>query len=216
MAKAVKTDNVVSLPQRRGPHQIVFVNGPRHSGKDTFAVYAEKHLLNVRKAKFAEALKLGCKHLFNIDDATYREFEEIGSKMKLEPRPELFGMSWVDTLIMASEQWMKPSLGNGAFGYILANKLAHRTIAPCTIVTDCGFEHEILPVVTRFGAECCHLVRLHRPGFTFAGDSRGYVFLDNDRLPTGMTAYDIDNDDQIDIFELKVQRVMNKILKRPM
>lgn len=157
-------------------HQIIFLNGPRRSGKDQAGRFIANEYLASRHRKFAGPMKECLRRFFNIGDTLWEGLEGKGSTaLKLQPLPELFGRSWVETLIWFSEEVMKPTYGNDLFGQLMVEDLQKTTAASLTYITDCGFREEVLPVVAAYGAENCHMFQLFRPDCSFAGDSRGYL-----------------------------------------
>ena len=53
-------------------------------------------------------------------------------------------------------------------------------------LTDSGFVPEAVPIVKMFDAENCTLIRVHRKGCDFSGDSRSYIDL-------GVKTIDVEN-----------------------
>jgi hypothetical protein len=196
-------------------HQIVFLNGPRRSGKDTAAKFiAQEFALEARTAKFAMPLKLAAAAMFNLNQGRVRQLEAPGSKLKSQRLPELFDMTWPEVLIWLSEECMKPKFGKDVFGLLMLSYLAQPTLTSITVISDCGFADELTPIIQLFGAENCHLFRIYRDGHTFAGDSRGYVF-END-VPVGLHIEDIHNQHDIGMFRVQILRRVDKILGRQM
>lgn len=204
--------NVLPMKPRSKPHKFIFLNGPRKSGKDTAARIIATKLLNIRHRKFAGALKAAAAGMFNIDNNLFKELEKEGSDLKLRPLPELFGKSWVETLIWLSEEVMKPRYGSDIFGRILVTDLARPTASELTVISDCGFVDEVKPVIDTFGVGNCALIRLIRPGCDFGGDSRSYIALDNE-YPNLYTS-EIHNEHELDMFEIQVMMRVNKFLGR--
>ena len=202
--------NIVTLPVKRKPHQIIFLNGPRHSGKDTAYEFIAKEYLNVRHRKFAGPLKAAAKAMFNLTDPEFKELEATGNKKKIQPNSLFFGMSWVEVLIWLSEEVMKPKFGSAIFGGLMLTELAKQTAARFTVITDSGSEHEALPVINVCGPENCHVIRMYRPGYSFAGDSRSYIFENN--VPVGLNIYELHNEHEFDIFKAQVLRLTKIIL----
>jgi hypothetical protein len=115
--------------------------------------------------------------LFGIHNATAAAFEAV----KNEARPEFFGMSPRAAYITVSERMVKPVLGEDFFGRVLVQRIRQLRHTRVAVVTDSGFASEAEPVVREFGADRVLLLRLHREGCTFAGDSRSYIELDGVR-----------------------------------
>jgi hypothetical protein len=160
--------------------------------------------------KFAEPLKVACAGLFAVPTDRLRELEATGSTIKDDPLPNARGLSWRDVLIWMSERVVKPHYGGDFFGHLMADRLTQPTDATLTVITDCGFERELVPVVNHFGHSNCHLLRLHRPGCTFERDSRSYITM----VPSKdhMHTEDIDNSRDLDRLRWKLKRVVDRIM----
>ena len=166
------------------PQQIIFLNGPPHSGKDTAAVFIYEVIEHARMAKLSACLKDSVRVLFGLPIHQMLYLDHCDNKD--QPRPEFRGMSWREVLIWLAED-TKARFGQDFFGVRLARKLAEATGCEITAISDSGFKVEAEPIIEQFGAENCHLWHIHRPGCSFYGDSRGYwthkklepVFIDN-------------------------------------
>lgn len=164
---------------------VIFLNGPPRCGKDSAGDILMQVLPNSRLCKFARSLKVGTHALFlamrdKMTDCTPMEcFSDAAfESVKDKSQPEFYGLTPREAYIAVSELLLKPALGKAIFGQILANQiLADR--AENFIVTDSGFKSEALSIIAKVGAANCTLVRLHRRGCSFDGDSRGYIMLDN-------------------------------------
>lgn len=87
---------------------------------------------------------------------------------------DTFNLSPREVLIYVSECWMKPHFGGDYFGKVRAQKV----VASCAdIIYDdsLGFVSELPPLIEAVGQENILAIRIHREGFTFAGDSRNYI-----------------------------------------
>ena len=169
---------------------IILVNGPARSGKDTIGnIIAEA--TGAQRCKFAGALKRATHAFFHAlrddfnlgsaphtrqaaghsarDDAYYEA--EKASRMDLFRR-----LTPREAYIEVSETFMKKTFGNKVFGNILADEIS-RTDADLFVVTDSGFAGEAEVLIDRFGADNVKLIRVGRDGYTFEGDSRGYIEL---------------------------------------
>jgi hypothetical protein len=165
--------------------KLILFNGPRHCGKDTAALYCVKKY-GAHHFKISRPLKAAIKSIFNLDEGTVDYLETI----KTQPTPLLFGKSYVDLQISLSEDWFKQLYGPDVFGHLAVRDLAsHMVLDELAEVNNClyvcsdsGFAAEASPLVDLFGPENCLLVRVSRPGKTFAGDSRSYIELEG--VPT--------------------------------
>lgn len=169
--------------------KIVLVNGPPRSGKDTAQTYID----NSVRLKFAEPLKEGAHRLFGLDLKSYPM--DAFENNKDEPSDLFFGRTPREVYISCSENLMKPATGDeGIFGHILSRKIKlihsfEENVNPLYVITDSGFRQEAEVIVDNFGSENILLIRLHREGFDYKKDSRGYIELSD----LGVETIDIKN-----------------------
>ena len=173
--------------------EIIFVNGPPRSGKDTVGALLVQHSPRVvRTMKFAKELKdrvhLAYK-LFNSNGGGPIP-TEIFDAVKDQPQEFFFGKTPREVYIAFSEDFMKPTHGEGIFGRMLLQNLkrgieqeaAHLPENKRTefiVITDSGFRCEAEPIIEHFGAENCRLLQLQREGCSFDNDSRNYIHLED-------------------------------------
>lgn len=193
-------------------HQVILFNGPPRSGKDTAALFIIEDYERARTLKFAQPLKSAVAALFDLSFDFLRRMEAPGSDEKNNPQPLLGGMSWRDACIWMSERCAKPALGDDFFGRAMVTRMRESTSCDVTIITDCGFQDEVLPVINAFGEANCHLFRLHREGCHYNNDSRGYIF--TRRSPPALHIEDIRNNHDRDMFKIQILRRFNKIMGR--
>lgn len=195
------------------PHRYIFLNGPPGSGKDTAANFIlHEYSTGARHMKFASVLKNAARELFCMDMDLFANLEKVGHAYdKTVPRDELMGMSWREALIWLSEEAVKPKFGPAFFGVQFAKIAAKPTLATLTVVSDCGFAEELLPVVKQVGAPNCHVIRLVRQGHDFDGDSRNYISMHNE-LPDKVTFHDVNNFYDRSMFRVQILSRVNKIL----
>lgn len=153
--------------------RVIFLNGPPSSGKDTlanalrrhdpkrFTTYAMKRPMQMALTEF-----LGLNYLdvmkWNTDPVE-----------KGQSQAALYGASWRATQIHFAETFAKPFFGKDVFGKLAVYYLTQSAM-PITVISDSGFRDECIPVVKYLQPKNCLLIRLHREGCTFAGDSRSY------------------------------------------
>ena len=183
--------------------QLILFNGPRHSGKDTAANHVWRTFENVRRFKMSRPLKDGIKAFFNLTDAQVAYLEQN----KTKPDDLLFGNSYVDTQISLSEHWAKEFFGMTVFGKLAARELA-TSASTLFVCSDSGFAYEAEPIVRTIGKENTLLIRLHRPGKTFDGDSRSYI-----EMP-GVMTLDMHNAGEVFQFQTQVTQVVQAWLDR--
>lgn len=152
--------------------KVIILNGPAGCGKDTLAMA----LVEMGFAKGTASFK---NPMFNIALAAlgpdaYREFLDGYDDRARKEKPEGFlnGLSRRQFMIAISEQFIKPVLGDDYFGRYLAENLPDGD--EVFVVSDGGFASEVAPIVA--AGHDVRIVRLHRDGYTFEGDSRGYLY----------------------------------------
>lgn len=150
----------------------LFLNGPKASGKDTVGNILAKFYAS--PAKFTWPMDT----FFHATLGYPEDYEwlEIREKNKDQPLELFGGKSLRQAMIAFSEEFMKPQFGSDIFGKLLVQMMKSYANHPNIfwVITDSGFEAEANPVIDYIGAENCYLVRLHRAGCDFKGDSRGY------------------------------------------
>lgn len=184
--------------------KIILLNGPPSSGKDTAARHIRElynllpftddigdnhYLKNTNKRCILDRMSMPIKRAFAgtmglpiTEDGIVEPWES----KKEEIIPE-FGVSYRQWQIDFSESFLK-CYRQEIFGELLSARIARRfqkNIANLIVIPDCGFAIEIDVIYRTFEYENILLVRCHRPGFTFAGDSRSYV-----RAPSGCMIFD--------------------------
>ena len=98
--------------------------------------------------------------------------------------------------------------GGDAFGKAMVASLPESGIV---FVSDGGFAEELIPVIDHVGGDNVLVVRIHREGVDFAGDSRAY--LDNiDLGDKGVCMYDISNDSTLEVFLHNVEGAVEEWL----
>lgn len=150
---------------------IVILNGAPGVGKDTIGKMLEDQAgLTIRSFK---------QPMFDIAKATLGEagfikFMELYDNRltKEQSTPLLGGLSPREFMIEISEKWIKPRFGADYFGCRFVADLPVTGV----VATDGGFPDEVRPMldVTKVV-----IVRLHRAGYSFAGDSRRFITYDD-------------------------------------
>ena len=148
----------------------VLLNGPPGVGKDTLAdMLVQAHGFD--KFQMKTELNKAVAYHYGMPLA---EFEAMANARDLKdiPSPLLDGKSPRQAQIHISEDIIKPKHGKDYFGRMAAlscNK-QHTTMA---VFSDGGFKEEIEPLEQTFSMVV--IIRLHREGYTFEGDSRSYL-----------------------------------------
>jgi hypothetical protein len=187
---------------------VVFLNGPPGSGKDYAAeTLSETSDLTVSKYKFSEPLKEAVCAALEISRA-----ELEASKNKIDP---IFGVTLRQVQIDMSEQWMKFCYGSDIFGRLTTKRMAEEIQMTdesgeeqndIFVISDSGFDKEAYSVLKLFGNENALLIRLHRDGHSFEGDSRSYIDLDDVRT------VDLNNDGTSN-FNTKLVKIVKDWIK---
>lgn len=168
--------------------RFVLINGPKRSGKDTAAKALVASRNDVVRIGFADHLKNATHAAYGMPEVQFDRFEAV----KDSPREEFFGLTPRAAYIAHSEQYMKPLHGKDVFGRIFM-RAANFARAPVIAVPDSGFASEVEPLIEAVGREQILLLRIHREGHDFTGDSRSYIDLPGvttiDLVNNGVQAY---------------------------
>jgi len=191
--------------------KIILFNGPPRSGKDTAAEIAFEHFqgnlifqddINVVKLKFADALKRCTHEAHGLEGYVSDYFEET----KEIAASEFFGLTPREAYIKMSEECVKQGFGHRFWGNVLLNKIKMKikqSFFNIFLISDCGFTQEIVPMTHDYRSEML-IVRLHRPGYTYEGDSRSDI-----ELP-GVELIKVGNIETIDKFEIEIIKVVEE------
>jgi hypothetical protein len=178
-------------------HKVIFLNGPPSCGKDQAASFLMKHL-NARHKKLATRLKETVHQLLGIPYSCEEAERKFGKEWKDTPQGRCYGHKPRDLYIWMSEQCVKPQFGVDMFGRLLLGDMVKPTSTDFTVISDCGFAEECVPIINFYKPQNCLIVRLHREGCTFEGDSRSYI-----ELP-GVTTLDLQNRYDLMMFEIQI------------
>lgn len=154
--------------------KVLLLNGPPRSGKDTLAMslLEQSVVFGGVKPVFVEKFAAPIKQHFADSWGVSLEWIEWNKDNVF-----MYGVTVRQMLIAYSEKYMKPLFGGGIFGKMMVSRLAeieeHYSEPPTVVISDSGFAAEAREVIEA-GHEV-HLIRLHRSGFDFKGDSRGYL-----------------------------------------
>lgn len=163
--------------------KIILLNGPPRAGKDAIGSMLEMGINRSRRFKFAAPIIAYMRDEFDIQMETVQ---------KDAPHPRLFGRTPREVAIAYSERMCKPLFGQDYFGKKAIEDIeAARKgcMTDIAIFTDSGFVTEVLPLIERYSAENILVVRVHRLGKNFEGDSRSFW-----QPPPGVKDLDFDND----------------------
>ena len=157
----------------RHAQSVTILNGPAGCGKDTLAALVQP----AAQVEFKDSLYYETAQYYGIYiDA----FKEACADRERKEAPyfcvqtfKRFSLSPRQMLIHVSEEVIKPEYGKGYFG----EAAAREWIGKCCplIASDGGFPDEVLPITDTFGCDNVLVIRLHRDGYNFVGDSRSYI-----------------------------------------
>lgn len=149
--------------------KLFILNGPAGVGKDTIADIMVETGVAKEKVSFKSPMFNVAKGMLSSDefDGFIKNYDN--RDYKESHHGFLGGMTVREFMIWISESVMKPVFGDDIFGKRLAKSLGDGSY----ICADGGFASEIKPLIDA-GVEVT-LIRLHRAGYTFDGDSRSYI-----------------------------------------
>lgn len=157
------------------PHQtrVLIFNGPPRCGKDTVTRYLVSHFSQyVVDLKMAYCLKKAAHSILGmhqIDVEHYNDTKDISMN-------EFYGATPHKFYIDLAENFIKKRFGPEAFGNAwLKRYWDEQHNLKLAIVSDCDFSQELMPLIKIFGSKSMVLIRIHRQGFDFRKDSRGYI-----------------------------------------
>ncbi|MCB9178993.1 MAG: hypothetical protein H6590_06185 [Flavobacteriales bacterium] len=163
---------------------IYLLNGPPRSGKDT----AGKMLAQMLPGKtvilkFSEPLKLATHAVISLlrGEAKIMPADHY-EKTKDERDVDFLGTTPRRAYISLSEDFCKKQFGDAIFGEVMVRKIRklQEEGVDNVVITDCGFVREVAALGVLQDAVIM-LLKIHRPGTSFSGDSRDY--LDYTKLP---------------------------------
>lgn len=169
---------------------VIVLNGPPLSGKDTLAEYLSL------QGYHHDCLKNSLYGIMSV--ITGIELEKVifyctNREYKEKPMSEFANKSPRQYLIHISEDVLKPLHGKDILGAKLAKRL--KNVDSDIILSDGGYGasiEELLPVVQLVGHNNFIVIRVHREGCTFKGDTRAY--LTSEYLDCyGIKSYDFNN-----------------------
>jgi len=166
------------------PKICLVLNGPPNVGKDTLAEELEREMdfqkMSFKTALYEETIRhFGVDRQEFMDRATHRNYKEKHWWALTLPAEDdlLQVLSPREALIHVSEQVIKPLHGKAFFGKAVARDIL-RSESEFIVMADGGFPEEIAPL--KAVCENVVVVRLHRKGCSFEGDSRDYLFPEQD------------------------------------
>lgn len=155
--------------------KIIILNGPPGCGKDTLAELLQR-IFGTGTAKITTFKEPMFQIAMAMTGMSREEWFAMYNNRDLKERRqrELCDKTVRDFMIWISEGIVKPMFGEEQFG-----KLASKQVQPhgVTIFSDGGFPAEVRELHNNcYKSHMIYIVRLHRGGFSFDGDSRQYLY----------------------------------------
>jgi hypothetical protein len=150
----------------------------------------------------SQPIKDAIRAMFNMTDAQQQYCEEH----KDSRLPYLFDCTYREAQIAFSEHFAKELFGVTVFGRLAARRIAN-SVSRMFVCSDSGFVQEAHPLVQQVGAENVLVIRLHRRGCTFDGDSRSYITI------AGATNIDLDNHGSLTLYHERLDGVVTTWLE---
>ena len=178
---------------------IILISGPPYVGKDT----AANHIINlmgrdlVRHIKMSAPLKNGIREMFKFSVKQMKVLEKRKDTAVLTP------ISFRQMQIRLSVH-MKQEYGDKIFGEIFV-RTAQNSAAKNIVVSDCGFNSEIDPIIRAYKPSQIGLIKVNRPGCDYSFDSREPIL----EMPFQHVAH-IDNNYDLELYHAQVRRVLEK------
>lgn len=182
--------------------RFIFLNGPPRSGKDSAALALRAAIPGSLIVGFSWHLKIMVHTIYLGREGAALDPNHFDA-IKDEPQAILDGASWRQSYIYYSEKVIKSLHGTRWFGQQLLN-VAHRSGSSTIIVPDSGFVPEAEVIIEEVGADKVTLAHFHRPGRTYAGDSRTYI----DLTPHGILGINLRNDGTLEEWNEKCLRLV--------
>lgn len=161
--------------------QIIILNGPPRSGKDTLAEHLRKTAPSVIHGKFADELKTITHRFYDVPNQEPNAYEDV----KDIPTEDFLGYSPRQAYINISQYFIKIFHSEDFFGMKLAETIKNyekcfgEDYGVVYVISDGGFAEECKPLIETFGADKISIIQIHRDGCNFKNDSRSYFQLEN-------------------------------------
>lgn len=158
---------------------VTILNAPAGAGKDTIARIMASSNVPFKIISFKEPLFAVALGMTGISREEW--FERYDNReLKEKPWSKLNGMTQRQFLIKISEEWTKPTFGDGHFGKVASRAVQQAFAEGYNVVfSDGGFIEEVMELCKSFGNHAVRVARLHRKGFAYGNnDSRDYIYPD--------------------------------------
>lgn len=189
--------------------QIIILNGPPRSGKDSLAKYLVAKHKSFYHVKFADELKKIAHRFYNTPEQDPDAYEQF----KDRPLTEFLNLTPRQAYINLSEDYIKKYHGKDFFGLQLIStiKKVHDNNDNVFVVSDGGFEEELLPLLEAFNPSLFTIVQVHRAGCSFDNDSRHYF--DKERFSKlGIKFLRVENNQDEESFLSKCEEELGNLI----
>lgn len=179
---------LVSGDTMPNPTKIVFLNGPPHSGKDFIANRLmeridREYTTATHKLSLARGMREVAMNFLGLEDTDDSYALAKSTTQPLLARFKRMGIgeslqndNLREFMIAFSESFIKPRYGQDFWMRYLLHRNPWLGKSPSIVfIPDLGFWDEYNFACEWFGEESVYTIQLHRPGTSFANDSRGYV-----------------------------------------
>lgn len=184
---------------------IIFLNAPPNSGKDTVAEYIVLNY-NYYHHRFKDRLYKITSAINGLDSI---EFEKIANDRNLKDTLKIErDLTARQLLIETSENVIKPYFGNEYFSDATLQDIlnvSNKNPTANFIISDCGFQDEYENIVNKINCKTI-LININRDGCSFDGDSRSNVY-----PHTNSEHYILHNNSSIENLYKNVDYIMSEI-----
>lgn len=190
--------------------QLIILNGPPRSGKDSLAKYLCSKYKAFHHVKFANELKTIAHRLYNTPEQHPDAYENF----KDTPLTEFINLTPRQAYINLSEDYIKKHHGKDFFGLQLIStiKKVPDNNENVFIVSDGGFEEELLPLLEAFRPSLITIVQIYRQGCSFDNDSRHYF--DKERFgKLGVKFLSVENNASEEEFLTTAEEILGNTIK---
>ena len=146
---------------------VIVLNGPPRAGKDTATDVLKGHFKDSQVYPFFRPIKEMLHAELGLD-VSFDHFETV----KDDPRDEFGGMTPRLAYIDKGERLQSE------FGHSILLDIYFESIRACNaplLITTCGNDGEAVEISRLFGNENVLVMRIHKDGHDFSGDSRSWA-----------------------------------------
>lgn len=190
---------------------VICFNGPPYSGKDTLARLFKEHVETqgfpgrVLEVSLSDPLR---KIAYAMVGLSYPDGMDYGAFK--EKYFHVFGCSGRQLLIDVSERFIKPLYGQATLVQLMIDSIPEGFPEDgIVLVRDSGFQIEVDPIISIVGPRRVMVVRIHREGCTFMGDSREWVY-----HPVYSLDMDVQNNGTLDDLAVEAGRLFGRLVNQ--